>query len=95
MKNIGGSCITGSPRNPDTWPVILATTLWIDSGSGVGVWVGDGVGEGVVVGAGVTAGAEVCIGVGSGLGLVGVCRIQAAASEVTAMNRSRKMAERE
>ena len=86
--------MTGSPRNPETCPVIFATTLWIDSGSGVGVWVGKGIGEGVAAGAGVTAGAEACIGVGSGLGLVGVCRIQAAASEVTAMNKSRKMAER-
>ena len=52
--------MTGSPRNPETWPVILATTLWIDSGSGVGVWVGEGAGEGAAVGAGVTAGAEAC-----------------------------------
>ena len=50
----------GSPRNPETWSVILSTTSWIDLGSGAGAWVGEGVGEGVAAGTGVTAGAEAC-----------------------------------
>ena len=84
----------GSPRNPETWPVIRSTTSWMDSGSGEGVEAGAGVGEDAV-GTGVALGVDVCVGAGSGLGLAGVCRMQAEASEITAMNRSRKMAERE
>ena len=93
MKNVGGFCITGSPRNPETCPVISSTTSLMEAGIGEGVAVGAGVG--VAIGDAVGLGVKVCIGVGSGLGLVGVCRMHAEASETTAMNRSRKMAERE
>ena len=58
---------------------------------GSGVEVGKGVAVEVAVGLGVKTG----IWVGSGLGLVGVCRMQAEASKVTAMSRITKTAVRE
>ena len=51
----------GSPRNPETWPVIRSTTSWMDSGSGEGVGSGVGVREGVAVEVAVGLGVEVCI----------------------------------
>ena len=87
--------MTGSPRNSETWAVISSTTSWIDSGIGEGMGSGVGVREGRGVGVSVGLGLDVCVGTGSGLGLAGVCPMQAAASESIATNKSRKTLARE
>ena len=80
MKNVGVTCITGSPLSSETCSVILRTTSPVVSATGVAVAEGACVGSGVGVAVGEGSGTAVAVAVGSGVEALGECPMQAVAS---------------